>query len=63
MILGNLGHHNAMGSSHEAKGQFRDSNHVSISVSRFDNHGFMSGRPMAANEGHGTLHSHGYVYE
>ena len=63
MVLCNLGIHDTTSSSHEAQGQFRDSNHDSVLMSPFDNHGFLSGRPMATNEPHGTLQSHSYVYD
>ena len=52
-----------MPSSHEAEGQFHESNYDSILMSCFDNHGSLSGRPMATNEVHGTLQSHSYVYD
>ena len=63
VILRNLGNHDTMSSFHEAEGQFRHSNYDSVLMSRFDNHGFLSGRPMATIEAHGTLQSHSYVYD
>ena len=38
-MLRNPGNHNAMSSSHEAERLFRDSNHDSVLMSRFDNPG------------------------
>ena len=62
-MLRNPRNDGAMSSPHETECHFRDPNHGSVLMLRFDNPGFLSGPPVATDEAHGILQRDSNVYD